>query len=104
MIKHNKTYLSQYAHLSRFAKGLKKGRKIKQGDLVGYVGSTGLSTGPHLDFRMQEGGTFVDPLKVLKSQKAVELHASEKAKFFSQVKIWRQERSRLAAGPGGSEG
>jgi len=49
-IRHNNTYTTTYMHLSRFGKGLKKGSIVRQGDVIGYVGSTGLSTGPHLDY------------------------------------------------------
>jgi len=63
-IKHNSVYMTQYAHLSRFAKGLKTGDHVKQGQLIGYVGHTGLATGPHLDFRFFKNGHPVDPLKV----------------------------------------
>jgi len=63
-IKHNGTYSTAYLHLSRFGKGIKSGVFVKQGDIVGYVGSTGLSTGPHLDFRFYKNGQAVDPLKV----------------------------------------
>jgi murein DD-endopeptidase MepM/ murein hydrolase activator NlpD len=63
-IKHNGTYSTTYMHLSGFAKGLKVGQRVKQGDLIGYVGSTGLSTGPHLDFRFYRNGKAVNPLRV----------------------------------------
>lgn len=63
-IKHNSVYTTQYAHLKGFAKGLKVGDPITQGQLIGYVGSTGYSTGPHLDFRFFKNGKAVDPLKV----------------------------------------
>lgn len=63
-IKHNSVYTTQYAHLQGFAKGLKNGDHVKQGQLIGYVGSTGYSTGPHLDFRFFKNGEAVDPLKV----------------------------------------
>ena len=51
-IKHNSTYETIYAHMSKFAKGVKEGRKVKQGQIIGYVGSTGLSTGPHLHYEV----------------------------------------------------
>jgi murein DD-endopeptidase MepM/ murein hydrolase activator NlpD len=51
-------------HLSGFAKGVHKGRHVKQGDLIGYVGATGLATGPHLDFRFYRNGKAIDPLKI----------------------------------------
>ncbi len=63
-IKHNGTYTTAYLHLSKFGKGIKVGKHVKQGDVIGYVGSTGRSTGPHLDFRFYRNGKPVDPLKV----------------------------------------
>ncbi len=63
-IKHNGVYRTTYMHLQGFARGVRKGVYVKQGDVIGYVGSTGLSTGPHLDFRFYKNGYPVDPLKV----------------------------------------
>lgn len=63
-IKHNGTYTTAYLHLLKYGPGIKKGVYVKQGDVIGYVGSTGLSTGPHLDFRFYKNGEAVDPLKV----------------------------------------
>ena len=62
-IVHNNVYSTQYLHLSKFSKGLKKGKKIKQGEIIGYVGSTGLATGPHVCFRFWRNGRQVDPYK-----------------------------------------
>ena len=53
-----------YLHLSRFAKGIKRGTRVTQGDVIGYVGATGLVTGPHLDYRVSDGGQWLDPLKL----------------------------------------
>jgi len=63
-IKHNSMYTTTYMHLSGFAKGITTGARVEQGQVIGYVGSTGLSTGPHLDFRIAKNGQLVDPLKV----------------------------------------
>jgi murein DD-endopeptidase MepM/ murein hydrolase activator NlpD len=63
-IRHNGVYTTSYLHLSRFGKGIRKGVYVKQGDVIGYVGSTGLSTGPHLDFRFYKNGQPINPLKV----------------------------------------
>lgn len=63
-IKHNSTYTTAYLHLSRYAKGLKAGDRVRQGEVIGYVGSTGRSTGPHLDFRVWKNGQPINPLKM----------------------------------------
>ena len=63
-IKHNSVYTTAYLHLSRFTKQVKVGAYVKQRDIIGFVGSSGLSTGPHLDFRFWRNGHPVDPLKV----------------------------------------
>ena len=62
-IKHNNIYTTQYLHMSKFARGIKKGKIVKQGDIIGYVGSTGLATGPHVCFRFWRNGRQVDPYK-----------------------------------------
>ncbi len=63
-IKHNATYTTAYLHLSGYGPGIRQGARVQQGQVIGYVGSSGLSTGPHLDFRFYKNGTPVDPLKV----------------------------------------
>ncbi|MBO4567205.1 MAG: M23 family metallopeptidase [Bacteroidales bacterium] len=64
-IKHMNGYETCYMHLSKFASGIKSGSRVAQGQVIGYVGSTGHSTGPHLDFRVWKDGTPVDPLKMI---------------------------------------
>ena len=63
-IRHPNSYLTAYLHLSRFAKGVRSGRRVRQGDVIGYVGSTGLATGSHLDYRVQRQGRWIDPLSL----------------------------------------
>jgi murein DD-endopeptidase MepM/ murein hydrolase activator NlpD len=61
-IRHNGTYETAYKHLNGFAKGIRNGAKVQQGQVIGFVGTTGLSTGPHLHFEFYQGGRYVDPL------------------------------------------
>jgi len=63
-IKHNSTYQTVYAHMKSFAKGIKKGKKVKQGQIIGYVGSTGMSTGPHLHYEVIVNGKKVNSQKL----------------------------------------
>lgn len=63
-IRHNSVYTTSYMHLSRYGSGIKAGARVRQGDVIGYVGSTGLSTGPHLDFRVWKNGSAINPLKM----------------------------------------
>jgi len=62
-ISHNNIYSTQYLHMLKFKKGIKKGKKVLQGEVIGYVGSTGLATGPHVCFRFWRNGNQVDPYK-----------------------------------------
>jgi murein DD-endopeptidase MepM/ murein hydrolase activator NlpD len=63
-IRHAGGYTSHYAHLANFAKGLEVGDRVEQKQLIGYVGSTGLSTGPHVCFRVKKNGSYVDPMRI----------------------------------------
>lgn len=63
-LRHGSIYESSYGHLGRYADGIKKGARVSKGQVIGYVGSTGLATGPHLDFRVQRYGAYIDPLKM----------------------------------------
>ena len=79
-IKHNSVYTTSYMHLSKFATGLRAGSHVRQGEVIGYVGMTGLASGPHLDFRVYMNGTAVDPLKI-KSEPAEPVKPANLAKF-----------------------
>jgi murein DD-endopeptidase MepM/ murein hydrolase activator NlpD len=63
-IKHNTQYATAYGHMSRFAKGLKQGSKVRQGDVIGFVGATGLATGPHLHYEVLVNGAQINPMNV----------------------------------------
>jgi murein DD-endopeptidase MepM/ murein hydrolase activator NlpD len=84
-IQHNSVYATAYLHLSRFADGVSPGAYVKQGDIIGYVGSSGLSTGPHLDFRFYQNGSPVDPLRV--DAPPVEPVSEENRMKFEKIKI-----------------
>lgn len=83
-IKHPGNLSSGYLHLRGFAKGIKVGARVSQGQVIGYVGSTGRSTGPHLDFRLWKGSTPINPLKV--PQKPTEPISKENKERFDKVK------------------
>jgi len=63
-VRHNATYTTGYLHLSRIADGIRPGTRVQQGETIGYVGNTGLSTGPHLDYRFWKNGQAIDPYSV----------------------------------------
>lgn len=83
-IAHNGTYATAYLHLKNFASGLRRGSVVEQGQVIGYVGTTGLSTGPHLHFAFYENGAYVDPLG-RKFPSADPIAKNELANFKSEV-------------------
>ncbi len=86
-IKHNRTYQTVYAHMSKFGKGIKKGKMVKQGQIIGYVGSTGLSTGPHLHYEVIENGKKINSQK-LKLPSGKILKGKERENFeVAKIKI-----------------
>ena len=86
-IKHNSTYETIYAHMKAFGKGIKEGRKVKQGQIIGYVGSTGLSTGPHLHYEVLVNGKKVNSQK-LKLPSGKILKGEERKQFeLDRIKI-----------------
>ncbi len=80
IIRHNGTYETLYAHMSRYGNGIRAGARVKQGQIIGYVGSSGLATGPHLHYEFHINGQHADPLGV-KLPAADPLPASELARF-----------------------
>jgi murein DD-endopeptidase MepM/ murein hydrolase activator NlpD len=80
VIQHGQRYRTLYAHMNGFAKGVRTGSNVKQGQIIGYVGTTGLSTGPHLHYEFQVNGVHVDPLSQ-KLPMADPIAKSEKARF-----------------------
>lgn len=83
-IRHDKQYESGYAHLSRIASGMRPGARVRQGQVIGYVGSTGLATGPHLHFAMYSNGKYIDPLQA-SLPRTMPLTSTALAQFKSQV-------------------
>ncbi|HVT44217.1 MAG TPA: peptidoglycan DD-metalloendopeptidase family protein [Thermoanaerobaculia bacterium] len=86
-IRHSARIETYYLHLSRFAKGIKPGARVSQGDVIGYVGATGLATAPHLDYRISDKGTWLDPLK-MKSITPDPLRGVELRRFQANVGRW----------------
>ena len=64
ILRHPKGFTTYYGHLQKIRRGIRRGARVAQGDVIGYVGSTGRATGPHLDFRMKKGNRFINPLRV----------------------------------------
>ena len=88
-LRHNNGYETMYLHLSGFASITKKGAQVAQGDIIGYVGSTGDSTGPHLDFRMKKNGVYVNPLVEL-TPRSEPVDEKEMPEFSRHVAAWRE--------------
>lgn len=82
-IRHNSVYTTAYMHLKGYAKGVKTGARVRQGQTIGYVGSTGRSTGPHLDFRVWKNGSPINPLK-MQSPPAEPVRADLRTQFEAQ--------------------
>lgn len=95
-IKHNSVYSTAYLHLSKYAKGLKVGQRVRQGEVIGYVGSTGRSTGPHLDFRVWKNGSPINPLK-MDSPPAEPLKGEHKAAFDGMSEKYRAQIDTIQA-------
>ena len=88
-VRHPNGYLTAYLHLSRYASGIRSGRRVYQGDVIGFVGATGLATGPHLDYRIQRDGRWINPLE-LDNKPAEPVSAEQMPRFIE----WREELRR----------
>lgn len=118
-VQHPGGYTTAYLHLSRFAKGIRSGARVKQGDVIAFTGATGLASGPHLDYRVKLGNQWIDPLS-LKSVRDEPIPSSQLASFRSwrdNVRVSMRDgviardlqvpgppRTQLATGPAGTTG
>lgn len=91
IINHNNGYKTLYAHQSDFAKSVKQGINIKKGELIGYVGNTGLSSGPHLHLGLYRNGTAIDPLTVINKPTSDGLDNKERVAFLAVSKNYQQK-------------
>lgn len=89
-IKHNSVYTTAYLHLSKYAKGLAVGQRVSQGQVIGYVGSTGSSTGPHLDFRVWQNGKPINPL-TMESPPADPIHEGDLERFQKDISFYNRQ-------------
>ncbi|MFV1851812.1 MAG: peptidoglycan DD-metalloendopeptidase family protein [Thalassospira sp.] len=95
MIRHNDSYDTAYAHMKGFAKGLKQGARVKQGDVIGYVGTTGRSTGPHLHYEILKNNVQVNPIKI-KMPSGKKLKGEELDTFLADADILRKQYAELS--------
>ena len=86
IIRHNNTYSTAYAHQSRFNTRLMKGSRVKQGQVIGYVGSTGYSTGAHLHYEVIKNGQKINPATVTSLSKAI-LGGDDKSTLFANIQL-----------------
>lgn len=93
-LQHGGEFSTMYGHLSRLAAGIRAGESVQQGQLIGYVGATGLATGPHLDYRITRKGVFINPLGV-KFQPSVPLKPEYRLAFEAKKQEWQGQLARL---------
>jgi murein DD-endopeptidase MepM/ murein hydrolase activator NlpD len=95
-LKHGSELTSMYGHLSRIAPGIRTGANVRQGQVIGYVGDTGLATGPHLDYRITHKGHFVNPLSVT-FQRSAPLRIQQLTEFRAQSQKWRTQLAGISS-------
>ena len=88
-IKHLNNFRTRYAHLYKFAKGVKKGKVLKQGDIIGYVGTSGRSTGPHLHYEVKHKNRTINPIK-LKLESTVNVEEIDMSNFYASISLTRE--------------
>lgn len=107
-IRHPRLYTTYYLHLSRVARAVRVGSRVRQGQVIGYVGSTGLATGPHLCFRLTKNGTYLDPLRHLREAPplspqalpAFQVHAEQLLGQLEQAEVIPQQAAAHPPSPG----
>ncbi len=95
-VRHPNAYETSYLHLSGYGPGVRRGKRVRQGDTIGYVGATGLATAPHLDYRVKKNGRWVDPLR-LQSEPAEPIPPQELESFLAERDRLRHQLGRVAA-------
>ena len=98
VIQHGKSYSSLYGHMNSFRKGLKNGGRVKQGQIIGYVGSTGLATGPHLHYEFRIDGKHVDPLAI-DLPRSLPIDSDELSEFIAASEKWIRRLDALQGQP-----
>jgi len=91
-IKHKDGYMTLYAHLHAWPKGIYTGKWVKQGTVIGYLGNSGLSTGPHLHFGVLKNGKWINPLKI-KNNVKITLYGKKRRQFFAYIKRFQKENN-----------
>jgi murein DD-endopeptidase MepM/ murein hydrolase activator NlpD len=99
VIEHGNGLATRYYHMSRFAPGMRAGRQVRQKEVIGYVGTTGLSTGPHLHFSVTRNGAFIDPMKL---QPVREAPVPDRTAFLNGIKGYMASMASLTTGRAGS--
>ncbi len=94
-LQHGQKYITLYAHLSRFAKNIRSGSTVTQGQVIGYVGTTGLSTGPHLHYEFRVNGVHRNPLTV-KLPRSFAIERALRPEFKKTADFWSTRLDQLA--------
>ena len=88
-IKHLNNFKTSYAHLYKFSKGIKKGKLVKQGDIIGFVGTSGRSTGPHLHYEVKHKNRTINPMK-LRLQSTTNVEEKDMSNFYANISLARE--------------